>query len=374
MVLKLIFWQILWRSIRMRPAKWALMVSALGIGVSVAVAISSMTLDLESKMNRELRAYGPNLLIRPAGREGRTLPEGILDQVKTRAGRNLHAAAPFLYRLGQANQQKVVLVGSELESLATLYPSWRFQSRPDGFKQDDCLVGKKLAGQLSIESGEGIEISFQDQKRTLRAADILITGEIEEGQLFVPLKFLQELTGERVAVSVVALSLLGRFEEVARFAHHLEGLLPGTEVKLIRRVAVAEGEVLGKLKLMMLLSAVILLIITGLSIATTISSIILERREEIALFKAIGLLDTWITRLFLMESLFLGIASGLLGYFIGFGMSQVLGKVLFDSLIIPPWPVFPAALLFSIATSLIAFAAPVRRTLAIDPAIVLRGE
>ncbi|HRC26050.1 MAG TPA: hypothetical protein PKX87_01300, partial [Alphaproteobacteria bacterium] len=59
----LLFRRVVLRSLWVRRGKWALMAGSLALGVSVAVAMTGLTLDIEEKMNRELRAYGPNLLV-----------------------------------------------------------------------------------------------------------------------------------------------------------------------------------------------------------------------------------------------------------------------------------------------------------------------
>ncbi|HRC26051.1 MAG TPA: FtsX-like permease family protein, partial [Alphaproteobacteria bacterium] len=168
--------------------------------------------------------------------------------------------------------------------------------------------------------------------------------------------------------------VLGRFEDVARLARQVEAALPGSRARLVRKVAVAEGTLLSKIKLLMALSALVLLAITGLSVGTTLSAMVLERREEIALLKALGKSDGLIASLFLVEAALLGTTSGLLGYGVGFFMSQVLGETLFKSFITPPWLVLPGALLLALATSFAAFSIPVKRVLGLDPAAVLKGE
>lgn len=373
-------WRMVFRPLWVRPGRYALMFFSLALGTSVVVAILSLTLDIETKMNKELRDYGPNLLVTPmrsGPSDADTLPAAdIITRVEGLAGRNLVAFAPLLYRVGDVNGQTAVLVGSDLNALSRLYPSWRREWK-DGRRvidEESCAVGRQLAERLRVRAGDGVNVRSRDTVKRFRVDAILTTGDAEESQLFLLLSEAQILTGARDRLSVGAFSVLGRFEDVAQLARRIEETMPGSEARLVRKVAVAEGMLLNKVKLMMTLFVAVILLITSLSVGTALSAAISGRREEFGLLKALGASDKSIVGTVLSQATLLSFSAGAVGYGAGAAMTQVLGRVLFNSLITPRWQTVPAAILVTMFIGAASFIVPTRRALAVNPAAVLKGE
>lgn len=372
-------WRMVSRPLWVRPGRYALMFFSLALGTSVVVAILSLTLDIEAKMNKELRDYGPNLLVTPMQNgpsDADTLPAEFMTRVEDVAGRNLLAFAPLLYRVGDVNGQTVVLVGSEMNALSRLYPSWRWEWK-NGRRVVDpesCAVGRQLAERLRVQTGGEVSVRFRDAVKRFPVAAILTTGDVEESQLFLPLSAAQTLTGARGRLSAGALSVLGRFEDVSRLGRRIEEAWPGSEARPVRKVAVAEGMLLNKVKLMMTIFVAVILLITSLSVGTALSAAIAGRRAEFGLLKAIGAADGSIIGIVLSQAALLSFLAGAIGYATGIAMTQVLGRVLFNSLITPRWQTVPAAILVTMAIGAASFIIPTRRALAVNPAAVLKGE
>jgi putative ABC transport system permease protein len=101
---------------------------------------------------------------------------------------------------------------------------------------------------------------------------------------------------------------------------------------------------------------------------------VIERRKEIGLMKSIGAQNQKIVTLFLLETIFIGIIGGILGYMIGVILSQFIGISVFSTTISPQVIVIPFVLGISIGVSLLASILPVRKAIKVEPAIVLRGE
>jgi putative ABC transport system permease protein len=126
----------------------------------------------------------------------------------------------------------------------------------------------------------------------------------------------------------------------------------------------------------------IALIVATIGIANTMMMNVMERTREIGVMKAIGGEDADVQRLFVMESLLLGVAGGVLGLAFGWLVTEGLsaGVVAYlDRIGVPPLDVFytPPLLIAGIVAvtlvvSVLAGFAPARRAARVEPIAALR--
>jgi putative ABC transport system permease protein len=203
---------------------------------------------------------------------------------------------------------------------------------------------------------------------------IVSTGEVEDGQVFVNLPVAQHATKLAGKVTLVQVSVLGGLAEVERLARQIEQSLTGVQARPVRQIAVAEGQLLGKLKWMMIVLTAIILTISALGVMTTMLSLVVERQKEIGLMKALGARSGELFSLFLGEASILALIGGLAGYALGVVCSNVIGQRLFDSAISPRWEAIPLVVAIALTVCWLAAYAPIKRALRIEPAVVLKGE
>ena len=114
--------------------------------------------------------------------------------------------------------------------------------------------------------------------------------------------------------------------------------------------------------------------VVALCVMATVTTIVLERRKEVAVMKALGATDRTVLGLLLTEIGALGLAGGAVGFALGVLFARRLGVDLFGVALHPAWwtlgPVMLAALLVAALPAL----APVSIVRSIDPARSLRGE
>ena len=185
---------------------------------------------------------------------------------------------------------------------------------------------------------------------------ILDTGGEEEDYIYMSLEDMAAITGQEDMLDLVELSVSSGAENLERYAEEIT-LSGHATARLVKRVTKSETAVLGKLQALVFLVTAVVLVLTMVSVSTTMMAVVAERRREIGLRKALGASDGAIRSEFLGEGLFLGALGGLLGAGLGFVFAQVVSVNVFGSDI-----QFNFWLL------------PVRRAVAIDPALVLKGE
>ena len=92
------------RALLHKKAKALLLILAVAMGGSVVTALLNLEFDLRSRMNRELRDYGPNVLLIPHLFKQRMLPASAQSILKDRdLSPIVIASTPELFVAGQLN-------------------------------------------------------------------------------------------------------------------------------------------------------------------------------------------------------------------------------------------------------------------------------
>jgi len=126
------------------------------------------------------------------------------------------------------------------------------------------------------------------------------------------------------------------------------------------------------------------LAVATLAIINTLVMAVLERRREIGVMKAIGASDGDVKRLFFAEAGAMGFFGGILGIVLGFAIGKAINvgtgiylhrhQLPAEAVwILPPW-LIGAAIVFSIAVSLVAGLYPASRAARLDPVQTLKYE
>ena len=184
--------RIIHRSLVRRRRRKLLSFAAVALGITVATTVATMGLDVGDRVGRELRSFGANIALTPAG-DGLSVSAGGVDYRPAGSGtflaeadlaklkqifwrNNIVGFAPRLDLPGRVEGRPAALVGSwfdkeivvdKSESLRTglkkLHPTWKVQgSWPEDGEASDCLVGRRLAAALSVAPGG--KIIFQSSE------------------------------------------------------------------------------------------------------------------------------------------------------------------------------------------------------------------
>jgi putative ABC transport system permease protein len=223
----------------------------------------------------------------------------------------------------------------------------------------------------------------------------LSTGGKEDRQLFMDLDSLQELKGSEGRISRVMVSALttpmddfayrdpetmtkAEYEKwyctgyVTSIAKQLEEVFRDSRVKPIWQVAQTEGQVLGRLSILVYLLTVATLLASALGMSTTMAASLLKRVEEIGLMKSLGADSMRIILIFLSEALVIGALGGIIGYALSTVISHYIGVKVFEATILQRELLLPIALLSAFAISALGSLLPTRRALRVKPAVVLK--
>lgn len=148
----------------------------------------------------------------------------------------------------------------------------------------------------------------------------------------------------------------------------------------------ANANIFGIFKIQNLITYLIIvsiLIVSGFGIFNILMMIIYEKMPDIAILKSIGYKDRDIRKIFLTESLIIGVIGGALGLLLGFTMQKIVGSIKMDikgfvSMEYLRFNSSPVFFIFAYCFGLIATAIagyiPARKAAKVDPIDIIRSK
>jgi putative ABC transport system permease protein len=366
------------KALTVRLDRVAVALAAIVVGAAVVSALANLYFDVSIKMSEELRSYGANFYIGPAGGQSSDgLDQHAYEEVIASLPKEkLIGASPYLYGLVRLDRGEAVLAGVSFEGLARIAPYWQVSGSMIGVDFDDrnCMIGRRLATNLGVGVGDVVRIGDGSAQTQLRVKGIVETGKTEDEQVFVNLPLAQTILGRPGRIDVGMASLLARGPEADALAQDVNRAFPGLEARPIRKISESDGRILGKIEGLMALIAVIILAISTLCVNATLTAMVAERSREIGLQKALGASNRSVAVQFVVETAAIALIGGVVGLGLGLALAQVLSRAIFDAWMTVRPVVPPLTLGVSLLAAMTAAALPLRNAVAVVPARVLKGE
>ncbi|MBL7635920.1 ABC transporter permease [Atlantibacter hermannii] len=395
-------------------------------------ALLAVSIDIGDKMSRELKSYGANILIEPAGQAA--LPALFSEQCNPLSGQdfldekelpnikdifwrnNIVGFAPLLGGEVMLNGQPVNILGTFFNQPVdvpdeedyrigqqAVSPYWQVTGawpQEPVAEQPQTLAGLALAKRLGLKAGDVLKLQGEKTAQTVTVSGILASGGDEDNQLVMPLSIAQTLLGLPGKVQAIRVSALTVPENelsrrarenldalnaeeydlwyctafVSSIAHQLEEAISGSVVRPIWQVAASEGVVIDKIQLLLAVVTLAALVAAAMGIASLMTSTIMERAKEIGLMKALGARQWQIMLLFYLEAASSGLLGGAAGCVAGWGLAKSIGLMLFDAPLNFAWVVVPCVLVVAVLIALIGTWFPARRIARLYPVEVLYGR
>lgn len=267
---------------------------------------------------------------------------------------------------------------------------------------DECVVGINLAKRLSLRAGAQIYFNVPNWRmpqlvQPCSVTGILSAGGAEDDSLLMSLSRVQQFVDKRGEYRKLYVSALTKPEDdfgrrdpntlaaadyerwyctpyISSIALQIKQVLPGADVRVIRRVADGEGQILTRVRTLLWLVTFAALLAAALAVGASSAASVIERRTEIGLMKALGAGSVTVGLLLAAEQLLLAFLGGGAGYALGIILARFVGQRIFGAA--PPFSFLALAVIIALAAivTLLGSAIPLRRASHYDPAPILRGE
>ncbi len=373
----------------LRRRRWRVLYTALGVVIGTMTVVGILTLAQagEARIYDQLEKYGPNLTVIPATSSVEAsvgnlnlgtvtvgenyIPESMLPQLREVTDGEIRDAlkiedegdiatiAPRLYMAANLMQRDVILVGIDPEPERLVRSWWRVADGEYLAAPDEALLGAFAAADMGLAVGDQIT-PFEGG---LRVAGILEeTGSGDDFQIFLPLSTLQTTFQREGQLSAVDIRALCNACPVEIIADAVNNSTPGVRAVAVRQVADAEMALMDRMNRLMLALAGITLAIGLFGVVNTMMTSVHERIMDIGVMRAVGASRGQIVRLFIYESVAVGLLGGAVGYLLGTLLAYIIAPLIFDGtrVVFVGW-YFPLALGISVAVSAVAAIYPAYR-------------
>lgn len=417
-----------------QTGKMAMIAFTIALGASLATAMLAVMFDVSDKVNQELKTYGSNITVVPKessvisdlyevdGQADITkayLREDELGKIKTIFWTfNIVDFAPMLDARMTVNGTEAPVVGSwfnhhldlptgeQLDAGITSMRSWweivdgRWLDEAKSGDDQRVMLGHNLAEKLGVSAGDTVSIKGSASSGSYEVAGVFDAGGDEDDQLFAPLDLVQELSdtdGKLSSIEVSALTTpddetsrqaakdpskltIAQYETwyctayASSICYQIQEVITDSVASPVRQVADAEGAILDKTELLMVLITILALLGSALGISNLVTASVMERGQEIGLLKAIGATDRAISGLVLTEIVCVAIVGGIVGFGVGLGFAQIIGQTVFGSSIALKPMVVPLVVVLVIAVTLLGSISAIRTALRLDPVEVLHDR
>ena len=361
------FLRMLLRAAVLRRGRAASALFAMVVAAAVATAMLNLYVDVQSKLRREFRNYGANIIL--VGKGNASLPADTLAHVDSvLAGRGI--AAPFgLVVARTTDGQPVVVAGTDFDRIRQLDKWWQVNQWPNGPQQ--ALVGVRALPIVSPKN-QPFDLTFQGHTIHITPAGTVQTGAAEDSRVYVSLPEFVAWTG--VQPSSIEVGANGSSDEVAAIMHQIAQAVPAADVRPVRQIVEGEARVLGKTRATLLAAAALIILTAALCVLSTLMGWVFDRRRDFAIMKALGASTRLLNGFFAAEAAALGATGALIGFLLGIGIAAWIGRANFHAAVVPRFSVLPVVLAGSMAVTLLSAILPISLLRRVEPAVILRGE
>ncbi len=356
--------------------------SVFGVSIGIMTVIAMLTVGSagEQSLRMELERYGPNLTIVPATARldvelggltmgSVTVGETMLDHAvlpliqyvadeAIREDKGIAMAgpiaivAPRLYLPATVGERNVTVVGVSPSEEQAIRVWWDFSEGEFLDGNDELVAGAVAAKALGLAAGDTVTVSDHEYS----VAGVLgESGSNDDFLLFVPLATLQASSGMGPVVSTVDVRAHCTGCPVENIAVALTEHIPGIHAVAVRQVAEAELGMWHSIRAVVLMLASVTLLVGLFGVMNSMSAMVVERRKDIAIMRAVGASRRQILSMFLQEAVTLGLLGGLGGYVAGVVLAMVVGPLILRGVVVTPVFLYvPLAIVLAATISMLA--------------------
>jgi putative ABC transport system permease protein len=336
----------------------------LGIVIGVAAVISIMSLGegLRQQVSSQIGALGGDILTLTAGysrgfsmfgggREGgnggsvATKEKVVLDRTDLQALRGIPDIALIdtqirgtvdVSYLGKSGSVSLTGVDQKTWSQITISKirDGRFLDSAD---QNVVVIGARLADSY-FDQPLGINKMFTIGTNAFRVVGVL---DDSSNSIYMPIQMAYQVLEDKengvydsIVIKVrnedILDETIAKIEAKLMMVRHVTDKTKDFSISSNKQMQQSRSDMMSSMNMFLLAIAAVSLIVGAVGVANTMFTSVLEKTKDIGIMKAIGARNKDILLIFLLNSVFIGLAGGLLGIILGIILSGSLGALTGD--------------------------------------------
>ncbi len=377
-----------WRDLKSAPGKFGFVVLSVAVGVASLVGVRGFSESFRRTLMLEARSLmagdlSARIFHQPTGEETKKLAEvekGLPGSDLTWVVETISMASvpqdpvPVLVTLKAVDPAKYPFYGE-----AKLEPAMSLRQALDG---DSAVVAEEFLIRMNTHVGQMLRLGGRDFRivAVLQQEPDRISAGAGMGPRVMISRAAMERTGLLAPGSRAAQRLLMKLPaqaDAVAVRKQVEAVLPDSQVMDFKEGNPALSQGLDNATAILSLICLVAMVLGAIGVAMAMHAHLEQRMDMLAILKAVGARSSDLLRIFLLQTLGLGLAGGLLGVAGGAAVMAALPSV-FGKLIPMhtqlhfPWRAVGAGLGTGLLTTLLFCLPPLLDVRAIRPVLVLR--
>ena len=247
------------------------------------------------------------------------------------------------------------------------------------------ILGKGVAETMLVALGDRIQVTTaKGDRMQLKVIGFFQSGisDVDKIQSYVSIATAQKLLGEPDSYITDIQVKLTDINQAPKVAKEYQKLYELDAIDI--QTANSQFETGSFVRTIISYSVgITLLVVAGFGIYNILNMMIYEKMDSIAILKATGFSGSDVKRIFLTIALSIGVFGGLTGLICGFGLSELIDQLPFETASLPTIKTYPIHYdpifyliggVFAIVTTYLAGSFPARKASKIDPVDIIRGK